>query len=481
MRLLQTSRRVRNGLLGIVVTLCAVATGQTLTSVPMLFAEPVYYAEFHDSAGVLPGDKVRITGIDVGSVRSLQLEGDHIVMGFTLGEATIGSNSRLAIRTETLLGKRVVEIEPRGTDPLRAGQLLPLAQSASPYQIDDAFDDVTKTASGWDIDTIKRSLDVLSETVNQTSPHLSAALDGVARFSETIGRRDEKITELLAKLRKFAGVLGERREKINQLLIDSNVVLAALNERGEAVDLLLERVATVSREVRGVIEDSPNLKTVLQQLVTLTDLLVKNKDNIADLLTTVATFSAALTEALGSGPYFNAMLVNVLPGQLIQPFIDAAFERRGIDPEQFWRNAGLPAFQFPDPNGPRFPNGAPPPAPPVLEGTPDHPGPAVPPGSPCSYTPAADGLPRTGNPLPCAHLNQGPFGPVPGGYPPPDVLSSAPNPAAPPPAPGVPAAALPGAPPPSVPGMPAPLPPGPPGARTVPVPIDLPATGETGG
>ena len=57
------------------------------------------------------------------------------------------------------------------------------------------------------------------------------------------------------------------------------------------------------------------------------------------------------------------MVVNLLPGQILQPFVDAAFKKRGIDPEEFWRNAGLPAFRFPDPNGQRFPNGAPPPAP----------------------------------------------------------------------------------------------------------------------
>ena len=49
--------------------------------------------------------------------------------------------------------------------------------------------------------------------------------------------------------------------------------------------------------------------------------------------------------------------------------LDAVFKKRGIDPEDFWRSAGLPAFKFPDPNGTRFSNGAPPPAPPALEGT----------------------------------------------------------------------------------------------------------------
>jgi phospholipid/cholesterol/gamma-HCH transport system substrate-binding protein len=158
-------------------------------------------------------------------------------------------------------------------------------------------------------------------------------------------------------------------------------------------------------------------------------------------------------------------LSNLLPYWLLQPFVDAAFKKRGLDPEDFWRSAGLPAFRWPDPNGTRFPNGAPPPAPPVSEGTPDHPGPAVPPGTACSYVPAPDALPRPWNPLPCNGIGVGPFG---GSFPAPvDVQTSPPNPNGLPPTPGIPIAGRPGEPPPDVPGTPVPLPANaPPGART---------------
>ncbi|MGO9656275.1 MAG: mammalian cell entry protein, partial [Mycobacterium sp.] len=197
--------------------------------------------------------------------------------------------------------------------------------------------------------------------------------------------------------------------------------------------------------------------------------LVARKEDLAQSLKYVSQFAASLGESVASGPYFKIVLANLLPYWIMQPWVDAAFKKRGIDPEDFWRSAGLPAFKFPDPNGTRFPNGAPPPAPPVLEGTPDHPGPAVAPGSPCSYAPPPELLPRPGNPMPCAGVNQdqGPFGPN-GPYPVlPDVASSPPNPNGLPPTPGIPIAGRPGEPPPDVPGTPAPLPPNaPPGART---------------
>jgi phospholipid/cholesterol/gamma-HCH transport system substrate-binding protein len=314
---------------------------------------------------------------------------------------------------------------------------------------------------------------VLSETVDKTYPHLSAALDGVAKFSDTIGKRDDEITHLLAQANQVASVLGDRSQQVDRLLVDSNTLLAAFNQRSRAISAVLGNVAALSTQLQGLINDNPNLNHVLEQLRTVSDLLVAHKEDLSKTVTMLGQTIGAFNETVASGPYFKVSLANWLltPYWILQPWLDAAFKKRGLDPEDFWRSAGLPAFRFPDPNGTRFPNGAPPPAPPVLEGTPDHPGPAVAPGSPCSYAPTPELLPRPWNPMPCAGINQGlgPFGPN-GPYPLlPDVLSSPPNPSGLPPTPGIPIAGRPGIAPPDVPGTPVPIAPGPPGGRTEPL------------
>jgi phospholipid/cholesterol/gamma-HCH transport system substrate-binding protein len=468
MRILTEFNRGRVGLMGAIVTLLVVGVAQSFTSVPMLFATPTYYAQFADTGGISAGDKVEIAGVNIGLVRSLEIRGDKVLIGFSLAGRTIGMQSRAAIRTDTFLGRKNMEIEPRGSEPLQPNGVLPSGQTTTPYQIYDAFVDATKAATDWNIDVVKRSLNILSETFDQTAPHLSAALDGVAKFSDTIGKRDEQIKQLLADASKVARVLGDRSEQVDGLLVNAKTLLAAFRERSQALSILLSNVSAVSTQVSGLIGENPNLNHVLGQLSTVSDELFKRKKELGDVLVLLSRYTASLAEAVGSGPYFKAMVANLLPYQILQPWVDAAFKKRGIDPENFWRSAGLPAFRWPDPNGTRFPNGAPPPAPPVLEGTPDHPGPAVPPGSPCSYTPAADSPPRPANPLPCAISDQGPFGPGPGGFPAPvDVQASPPNPNGLPPTPGIPIAGRPGDTPPDVPGTPVPLPAhAPPGART---------------
>lgn len=454
--------------MAITVAVLATAVGQSFTSVPMLFAQPRYYGEFTDSGGLHTGDKVRITGMDVGTVQEIKIATGHVVVRFTIGPDTIGTQSRLSIQTDTILGRKVLEIEPRGGETLRPNGTLPVGQTTTPYQIYDAFFDATKAAAGWDIDTVRQSLRVLSDTVGQTYPHLSATLDGLKRFADTVGKRDERVKHLLGVTSKVAGVLGIHGDQINRLLVNAQVLLAAINQRAQAVDALLGNVKAVATQIQGLLNDNPNLSAVLKQVGAVSDVLVKRKDDLVNTVTQLGKFVASLSEIVSSGPYVKAAIFNLLPYQVLQPWLDAAFKKRGIDPENFWRGAGLPTFKWPDPNGTRFPNGAPPPAPPVLEGTPDHPGPAVPPGSACSYTPPADGLPRPDNPLPCAGLTQGPFGPVPGGFPAPvDVQTSPPDPHGLPPTPGIPIAGRPGAPAPNLPGTPVPLPPNaPPGART---------------
>src|SRR6201998_3930111 len=475
MRTLEPANRKRIGLMGLIVTVLAVGGGPTLSSIPQLFAQPTYFGQFTDSGQLNKGDKVRIAGRTVGQVEDIKIDGDHVLMKFSTGSDTIGTESRLAIKTDTILGKKVLEIEPRGTQTLEPGGTLPLGQSTTPYQIYDAFFDVTKAASGWNIDTVKESLHVLSQTIDQTYPHLSEALDGVAKFSDTIGKRDEEVKHLLAQANQVASILGNRSEQIDRLLVNAKTLLVAFNERGQAIDALLGNIAAFSEQVKGFIDDNPNLNHVLEQLRTVSDILVQRKDDLAMGLTEVGKFVPSLNEAIASGPFFKVVLHNLAPYQILQPWVDAAFKKRGIDPENFWRSAGLPESKWPDPNGTRVPNGAPPPGPQLLEGTPDHPGPAVPPGSPCSYTPANpggnvtvgdEGLPRPWNPLPCAGAAIGPFGGP--AFPAPiDVATSPPNPDGLPPTPGMPIAGRPGEPPPNVPGTPVPLPAqAPPGART---------------
>ena len=282
MRTLQRPKRVRNGPAGVMI-LVLIAVGQGFTNVPMLFAQPDYYGQFNDSAGLNAGDKVRIAGLDVGTVKSMEIEGNHVLMGFTLGA------SRSVPRAGWPSAPRPSWAgEPRGRaareqDSARPTAYCRVGQTTTPYQFYDAVFDVTKAAQGWDIDTVKRSLNVLSETIDQTYPHLSAALDGVARFSDTIGKRDEQFKKLLASANQVASVLGNRSEQINRLAGECQDIAGCGQRPRPGHRLPAAECFAGLQSVRGLINDNPNLNHVLEQLRTISDILVKHKVDLADV------------------------------------------------------------------------------------------------------------------------------------------------------------------------------------------------------
>ena len=47
---------------------------------------------------------------------------------------------------------------------------------------------------------------------------------------------------------------------------------------------------------------------------------------------TAQPYAMSLGESVASGPFFKAYVANLLPGQFLQPFIDAAFSDLGLDP-----------------------------------------------------------------------------------------------------------------------------------------------------
>src|SRR5687768_1906553 len=118
MRSIEGDNRIRNGLMGIIILALVIGVGQSFASVPMIFATPTFYAQFSDTGGLNPGDKVRIAGVDVGQVRSMDIEGDKVIIGYSLSGTRVGTDSHAAIRTDTILGRKNLEIMPKGSTAL---------------------------------------------------------------------------------------------------------------------------------------------------------------------------------------------------------------------------------------------------------------------------------------------------------------------------------------------------------------------------
>ena len=174
---------------------------------------------------------------------------------------------------------------------------------------------------------------MLADTFSDTQPDLRIALAGVARFSQTLDDRDAQLRNLLANANKATTVLAERSDQIVRLVADSNALLAQLRSQSSALDQISGNISAVSRQLKGFIADNrQTLKPALDKLNEVLAIVDNRKERMQLAIKRFNTYAMSLGESMSSGPFFNFYIANLIPGQFIQPFIDAAFSDLGLDP-----------------------------------------------------------------------------------------------------------------------------------------------------
>jgi phospholipid/cholesterol/gamma-HCH transport system substrate-binding protein len=282
---------------------------------PALFGGgTTYRAEFREAAGLTAGDLVTVAGVEAGRVRDVELEGDHVLVTFTVTDAWVGDRTSASIQIRTLLGAKTLALDPQGDEELAADRTIPVARTSSPYDVVEAFDGLSGTLDQIDTGQLAQSLNTLSDTFRDTPPEIRGALDGLSRLSTTIASRDEEIRRLLAGTHELAGVLADRNADVEKLLKDGNLLLGELQRRREAIGKLLDGTIALSEQLRGLVADNTDqLRPTLEQLDRVAALLQRNKDSLGAGIRDLAVFVRLFTNATGNGEWFDNYVCALLP------------------------------------------------------------------------------------------------------------------------------------------------------------------------
>lgn len=321
------------GLVGVVATVAMGLAALEYDKLPMFTAQKVEYAAyFAESSGIGPGAHVQVSGFQVGAITSVELEGARVLIKFNVDkDVHLGDHTEAAIKAKSLLGAKLLEITPRG-DGVLSGPI-PLNRTTPAYQLPDALGDLTQTVRGLDTNRLDQSLSTLSQTFKDTPPDLKAALDGVARFSQTLDERDSQLRTLLANANKATAVLAKRSDQVVQLIANTNALLIQLRTQSAALEQLSGNISALSRQLSGFVDDNRSqLRPALDKLNGVLTIVDNRKDQLQKSLKLLNTYALSLGESVASGPFFKAWVVNLLPGQFLQPFVDAAFSDLGLDP-----------------------------------------------------------------------------------------------------------------------------------------------------
>ncbi|EID12072.1 MCE family protein [Mycolicibacterium phlei] len=342
---------MRAGFIGVVLIVLVIAVGLQPERLYSWATSLRYQALFTEAGGLAPGNDVKVSGMTVGSVSDVSLDKGRALVTFTVKSTVpLGSQTTAHIRTGTLLGERVLTLEPAGEGKLRPTEVIPVSRTSSPYSLTEAVSEFTANTAATDTASINHALDTLSETIDRIAPQLGPTFEGLSRLSQSMNSRDESLGRLLSSAADVTGVLSERSQQLNTLLLNANDLMGVLEQRRHAIVNLLANTSAVAQHLKGLVADNEQeLAPTLEKLNTVYEMLERNRDNVVQALKGLARYQLTQGESVNNGYYYNAFVGNLLPGGSLQPFLDYALGyRRGVNAGQPPDNAG-PRAEFPFP------------------------------------------------------------------------------------------------------------------------------------
>lgn len=282
---------------------------------PLIGGGTTYHAAFAEAGGLKVGDPVRIAGVRVGEVTSMELQNAHVEMSFRVKTSSpFGPQTGAAIRIETLLGQEYLALLPKGPGQLASGAEIPISRTTSPYNVVQAFSGLASRAERINTTQLASALNTLAAATKSTPAAFHGTLTGLSALSANIAARNAQLASLLQNLHTVSGTLANHSQDVVTLMRQSRVLLTALVARRAAVHRLLVSTSNLSLQLTALVrQSSADIHPALANLQQVVNLLLTNQANLDQSLRLMAPFYRVFANTLGDGPWFDTWIANLPP------------------------------------------------------------------------------------------------------------------------------------------------------------------------
>lgn len=291
--------------IGLVVLLA-----MNLNRLPFLHPESAYRAEFAAADGIKSGDDVRVAGITVGSVKSVKVQGAHVLVRFTVKRGLrLGSDSAASIEIATVLGQVFLQVESAGDGRLHPGDTIRLDRTSVPYTLLDALGQLGRNTQKTNLPQLSKALDTLAASLNGLdAKQATATIAGLGKLAKTVADRQTEIASLLHQARTITDTLNAHAGDFVALITQGDVFLQLLERRRDAIAALLQNTSSLGEQVASLIRrDNANLAPLLANLQTVSGVLARDRDQLSQAVTKLGAFSKNIANATGSGPWLDLL------------------------------------------------------------------------------------------------------------------------------------------------------------------------------
>jgi virulence factor Mce-like protein len=270
-------------------------------------------ARFTSASGLRPGDDVRVAGVKVGRVESVEvISNDEAQVTFQLvSEQKVYDSTRLALRYQNLLGQRYLSLTAGAN---RGSELSPDTELGT-GMTDPGFD-LTALLNGFQplFDTLQpgevnKFAENLVAVLQGQGPAVESLLKSTTSTAKFLSERDKAFTEVLDNLTPVLQNLAAHSDDLDATVQQLTALMSGLSKNRETFAQSIDTLGGLVGSTSQLLEEiRPALRTDVKELKTTTRILAENRerlgkdlDGLPDLLGSLAhltSYYSALNQYL---------------------------------------------------------------------------------------------------------------------------------------------------------------------------------------
>lgn len=224
---------------------------------------------FTSAVGLYPGDQVRVVGVPVGKIDSIEPRAEDVKITMSVDRGVkIPQGARAVIMSPNLVAARFIQLAP--------------AYTSGPVMPDGASIDLSHTAVPVEWDEVKSALTDLAKQLSPAAGQMQGPLGKlINQAADTFDGNGDSFHAALRELSQAAGRLGDSRTDVFGTVKNLQVLVNALSKSNEQIVTFSGHVASVSQ----VLADSSThldqtLATLNQALTDVKGFLHENNSTL---------------------------------------------------------------------------------------------------------------------------------------------------------------------------------------------------------
>lgn len=281
-----------------------------------------YQAVFSDVTGLNEGDDVRIAGVRIGTVESIEIEDKDLAkVSFSVEEKQrLDQSTNAKIRYRNLVGQRYVSLAqgsgPSGT--LEEGDTIPLRRTEPALDLTVLFNGFKPLFTALSPDDVNKLSYEIIKVFQGEGGTVESLLAHTASVTNTLADRDKVVGELITNLNDVLETLGQRDKELTGFIQELQQFVTGLSQDREAILGSLDSVSLLAEETSGLVtETRPAIVEDIKQLRRLSGNLNRNSKVIDDSLQILPLKLQKVGRTATYGSFFNFYLCNFTGGVVV--------------------------------------------------------------------------------------------------------------------------------------------------------------------